>query len=111
MGSVPNCQKEIPICDAIRWFKCKLKPPKNVELLCNLDSDDDFCHVSCHIDDALKNKIEKGEYVDLDRLLPKDRSIAGQSMNDGVTVQLYTKNGQAYFAPPDSEKRIDGIRR
>ena len=29
MGSVPNCQKEIPARHAIRWFKCKLKPPKN----------------------------------------------------------------------------------
>ena len=28
MGSVPNCRKEIPMRDAIRWFKCKLKPPK-----------------------------------------------------------------------------------
>ena len=29
MGSVPNCWKEIPVRHAIRWFKCKLKPPKN----------------------------------------------------------------------------------
>ena len=29
MGSVPNCQKEIPTRHAIRWFKCKLKPPEN----------------------------------------------------------------------------------
>ena len=28
MGSVPHCQKEIPNHHAIRWFKCKLKPPK-----------------------------------------------------------------------------------
>ena len=28
MGSVPNCQKEIPVRHAIRWFKCKLKAPK-----------------------------------------------------------------------------------
>ena len=27
MGRVPNCRKEIPMCHAIRWFKCKLKPP------------------------------------------------------------------------------------
>ena len=27
MGSVPNCRKEIPTRHAIRWFKCKLKPP------------------------------------------------------------------------------------
>ena len=29
MGSVPNCQKEIANRYGIRWFKCKLKPPKN----------------------------------------------------------------------------------
>ena len=27
-GSVPNCQKEILMRHAIRWFKCKHKPPK-----------------------------------------------------------------------------------
>ena len=26
MGSVPNCRKEI--ANGIRWFQCKLKPPK-----------------------------------------------------------------------------------
>ena len=29
MGSVPNCRKEIANRYSIRWFKCKLKPPKN----------------------------------------------------------------------------------
>ena len=29
MGSVPNCRKEIANRYGIRWFKCKLKPPKN----------------------------------------------------------------------------------
>ena len=29
MGSVPNCRKEIANRYPIRWFKCKLKPPKN----------------------------------------------------------------------------------
>ena len=29
MGSVPNCRKEIADRYPIRWFKCKLKPPKN----------------------------------------------------------------------------------
>ena len=31
MGSVPNCRKEIADRYPIRWFKCKLKPPKKVE--------------------------------------------------------------------------------
>ena len=30
MGSVPNCPKKIANRYGIRWFKCKLKPPKNV---------------------------------------------------------------------------------
>ena len=29
MGSVPNYRKEIADRYPIRWFKCKLKPPKN----------------------------------------------------------------------------------
>ena len=29
MGSVQNCRKEIADRYPIRWFKCKLKPPKN----------------------------------------------------------------------------------
>ena len=31
MGSVPNCRKEIPTRHAIRWFKCKLKPPNKIQ--------------------------------------------------------------------------------
>ena len=31
MGSVPNCRKEIANRYGIRWFKCKLKPPKKAE--------------------------------------------------------------------------------
>ena len=33
MGSVPNCRKEIANCYGIRWFKCKLKPPKKLNLM------------------------------------------------------------------------------
>ena len=34
-------------------------------------SDDDFFHLTCHIDSALWSKIERGEYVNLEKLLPK----------------------------------------
>ena len=39
-------------------------------------SDDDFFHLICHVDPALKTKIENGEYVDLDKLLPRDRGFS-----------------------------------
>ena len=35
-------------------------------------TDDDFFYLTCHIDSNLIAKIEKGEYVDLDKLLVKD---------------------------------------
>ena len=35
------------------------------------DNDDEFFHLTCHIDASLKDKIEKGEYVELEKLLPK----------------------------------------
>ena len=35
------------------------------------ESDDDYFHLACHVDGATKSKIERGEYIDLERLLPK----------------------------------------
>ena len=36
MGSVPNCPKEIANRYGIRWFKCKLKPPKKNPMIFGL---------------------------------------------------------------------------
>ena len=33
--------------------------------------DDDYFHLACHMDASLKAKIEKGEYIDLEKLLPR----------------------------------------
>ena len=85
---------------------------QKVELLRKLDDDDDFFHVSCHIDEGIKSKIEKGEFVDLERLLPKDRSAGGHIMGESsAPMQLFTRDGHAYFAPPDSDKRITSVRK
>ena len=83
----------------------------NLCLIRNLDSDDDFFHVTCHVDKNLKQKIRNGEYVDLEKLLPLDKSVNGQSMGDGGEVmQLVTRGGATYFAPAcDKESKINGI--
>ena len=36
-------------------------------------SDDNFFHLTCHIDPNLIHKIEKGEFIELEKLLPKDK--------------------------------------
>ena len=45
MGSVPNCRKEIANRYSIRWFKCKLKPPKNPRLQHTATSKDKFVSI------------------------------------------------------------------
>ena len=58
MGSVPNCQKEIPMHHAIRWLKCKLKPPKKhwFEFFYNSLFSANSCQNSASIDGEEQNK-------------------------------------------------------
>ena len=53
-------------------FRAQIHKPKGKSgefdwerMISNLDDDDEFFHVTCHIDQSLKTKIERGEYIDL----------------------------------------------
>ena len=64
-----------------------------------LDNDDDeFFHLTCHIEPSLKSKIESGQYVELERLLPRSRS---QIIADEQKFQMINKNGYSYWIPAD----------
>ena len=73
------------------------------------NEDEDFFHVTCHIDSKLKQKISKGEYVDLEVLIPKSRSQMAKE--DDRLQQYVTKGGSTYWAPPERENRINNIRK
>ena len=87
-----------------------IKIDQNIQLLRNLDNDDDFFHVSCHIDSVMKTRIQKGEFIDLEKLLPKEKG-GYQSEEAASGLEIVTRNGHAYLAPPASERRINGIQR
>ena len=72
------------------------------------DFDDEFFHVTCHIDQNLKSKIEKGEFVELKKLSPCSRS---QVMRDERKLQFYYQDGETYFAPMERENKITNVRR
>ena len=36
--------------------------------------DDEFFHLTCHVEASMKQKIERGEFIELDKLLPKVKS-------------------------------------
>ena len=70
-------------------------------------------HVSCHIDSNIRQKIEQGEFVDLERLLPKDKLASGPNTfgQDMHKIELLMKDGQPYFGAASNENKINSIRR
>ena len=54
--------------------------------------DDEFFHSTSHVDKALREKIEKGLYVDLAKLLPKEKII-----HDDGQLNMIQKDGFSYL--------------
>ena len=80
---------------------------------CNpmLDSDDDdFFHLTCHIEPGLRAKIERGDFVDLEKLLPKDR--LSHRLGDDNKMEIVNRDGATYFVPAgDSDAKINNLRK
>ena len=73
----------------------------------SMDVDDEFFHVTCHVDPVLKQKMERGDFVDLEKLLPKSK---GRAFNENKLDLVY-KDGHSFFIPAPSENKINGVRR
>ena len=73
------------------------------------DEDDDFFHVSCHIEGSLKDKIEQGEYVELEKLLP---CTCAQVTNPEHRLQLVQKDGETFLGMADTRQlQINSVRK
>ena len=83
-------------------MKARVQPPKGnnpIGLVAYPDSvDDEFFHITCHVDPGLKSKIKAGQFVDLEKLLVKDHPFTKPGSADG-RLGLFTKDGVTYFAP------------
>ena len=74
------------------------------------DSDDIFFHVTCHVEPSLKSKIQNREFVELERLLPREMSVGlGFTMNKDHVMELISKGGQTYFALARDKEKINGV--
>ena len=74
-----------------------------------MDQDDLFFHVTCHIEPTLHLKIEKGEFIELEKLLVKDR-VANR--NDEQRMEMVNRDGSTFFVPASNkELKITGIRK
>ena len=66
--------------------------------------------MTCHISQNLKNKIAKGEYVDLEQLVPKDKYGRFIDTREESRVELVSKEGHTYFKSM-KESQINGLRK
>ena len=98
-----------------KFVKPKGLAPLDSEILFlrNFDQDDEFFHITSQIDSALKMKIERGEFVDLERLLPKERSArSGQEDLNKQLYQLITQGTNTYMDPPIPKAgKINSVRK
>ena len=84
-----------------------------VDLRRLLDNDDNFFYVTCHVDPNIKDKIERGEFVDLEKLMPRSKPGGFQQNNEGgCRMEWVTRGGMMYLAPvQEKENKINGIRK
>ena len=67
-----------------------------------------FFHLTCHIEPSLIHKIEKGEYVELEKLLPKDK--LGKAGEDNH-LEWVQREGGTFLVPAQRDGKIGGFRR
>ena len=83
---------------------------REIMFLRNFDQDDEFFHVTSQIDPSLKTKIERGEFIDLDKLLPKDKfGTRGSDELSRNLFQLITQGTNTYMSTPDHQKGSNKI--
>ena len=82
----------------------------NLKMARYLDNDDDeFFHITCHVDANLRAKIHRGEYVDLEKLLVKPESLMYKKTN---RYQMNIVDGEQIWSPAeDKSTKIDGVRK
>ena len=66
--------------------------------------------MTCHIESSLIHKIEKGEFVELEKLLPKDK-LSGGGRSDDNQLEWVQRDGGTFLVPAQIETKINGFRK
>ena len=68
-------------------------------------TDENFLVVGSHMDSGTVDKIQRGEYIDFGRLIPKDRIIA----HDEQCLEMVIREGRMYYVPANEGTTISGF--
>ena len=75
-------------------------------------SDDDFFHLTCHIEPSLIHKIEKGEFIELEKLLPKDRNSFTRGGGEENRLEWVQHDGNTFLVSAvNKDQKITRIRK
>ena len=99
------------IIDAEQYRASIDKPAgrSNCEIDKFAEGDNQFFHITCHVDSVLKCKIEHGNFVELEKLLPKDRT---KKIVDDHCMELVNRDGATFFIPAsDKDNKITNVRK
>ena len=79
--------------------------------LIDAQRDDEFFHTICHVDPSLREKIKKGEYVDLEKLLVKQKGVKPK-FNHRVDIVKSKEGLNKYeLVQNEGENRITNVYR
>ena len=72
-------------------------------------SGDDFFHLTCHIEPNLIHKIEKGEFVELEKLLPKEK--LGSFRSEDNHLEWVQRDRNTFLVPAQKDNKIGSFRK
>ena len=112
----PKEVAEEVIMQADRTKATILPNPGNEDILDRVDpnnmnhliDDGNFLHMTCHVEPALRAKIQRGEYVDLAKLLLKPKML--RKFNSEERLNLINKDGNAVLVSQEQSVQINNIR-
>ena len=100
-----------PLVSGIEFADAQQMQPEKVNRVENEkwspDFDDSFFHITCHMDPAMRAKIENGDFVELEKLLPKDK----YAKQDDQRMELISWDGAPFFISSGRYERINGIKK
>ena len=76
----------------------------------DIRKDDKFFHITCHVEPNLVAKISRGEFVELDKLLPRSKGTV-LSSHEPKTEFVFREGRPVFLAYVDKNKTINGVRK
>ena len=67
-------------------------------------TDENFLVVGGHVDQNTIDKIQRGDYVDFSKLIPRDRVLASEDQR----LEMIIRDGRTYYVPVNEGSNING---